>query len=77
MTISDLTFWQNVGVVAVGFLVWMVLLVAGWWITTLGSLLLEGWTIVNKALGWLFLLAMSLLVVWIFWATGVRLLHGV
>lgn len=77
MTISDLTFWQNVGAAAVGFLLWMVILVFVHWVTTLGSALLSKWTTLNIALGWLLLLAMSLGVTWIFWATGIRLLHGV
>jgi hypothetical protein len=73
--ITDLTFWQNLGALGVGFLVWMGILIAGWWATTVGLAFISKWTIVNKALGWVLLLAMSLGVVWIFWATGVRLLH--
>ena len=77
MTITDLTFWQNIGATAVGFLVWMVLLVAGWWITTWGGVLLNKWTVLNKAFGWVFLLVLTLVVIGLFWTTGVRLLHGV
>jgi len=72
----NLTFWQNIGAIAVGFLVWMGILIASFWVTTWGSTLLDKWTLLNKALGWLLLLGMSILVVWIFWTTGVRLLHG-
>ena len=73
---TDLTFWQNISATAVGLIVWMVILVAGWWMTTVGNILLSKWTVVNKALGWLLLLVMALAVVWIFWTTGVRILHG-
>ena len=76
MTITDLTFWQNMGALGVGFTIWMVILAIGWWVTTLGSIFLSKWTVVNKALGWVFLLIMALLVVWLFWETGVRILHG-
>jgi len=73
---TDLTFWQNISATAVGLIVWMVILVVGWWVTTWGEALLNSWPIGNKILGWLLLLVMALAVVWIFWTTGVRILHG-
>lgn len=77
MILQDLTFWQNLGAFGLGFVLWLAFIIVLGIAGSIGTVVISKWNVVDKILGWLLFAVLLVVVVGIFWITGLKVLYGI